>query len=61
MLTVTPGQAFVMVLVFFGMVIVILWGLIAGELERQERRDKLDSARRLRRELERQQPPRWQR
>lgn len=57
----TPGQALVMSIVMVGLVVVVLWGLVAGELDRKARSDLRDSERRLRRELDRQGPPRWHR
>ena len=61
MITLTPGQSLVISIVFVGFAIVIMWGLIAGARDRRETAHEHDSRRRLRRELDRQGPPRWHR
>jgi len=60
----TPGQTLVVLVVFAGLLVVVMWGIWAGEVDRARRTRDRDDRRRLRAELERQErngPPRWQR
>jgi len=60
----SPGQTLVVLVVFAGLGIVIMWGVWAAEVDRSRRTRDADDRRRLRAELERQErngPPRWHR
>ena len=64
MIGLTSGQTLVVTVVFAGLVLVMIWGVWAGEVDRRTRTRDHDDRRRLRAELERQErngPPRWQR